>query len=180
MFEIKLKETGKKYCLPLTFDDLYEIKKGDGNEIVQSDEFEVLTYNGIYKYMPYGADLDALDAIATDILTLEVRKELPLLQAIMDANAAGKVELKTNLTDKYYTIQTAIAGIYEGRFAFSENMTPAQYAETEYKSNNLDFLDIDEDIADCIDWQKVFNKFLKNDVVVINGGILFDREKAEV
>ena len=39
-------------------------------------------------------------------------------------------------------------------------MDEADYAKQEYNIGNLDYLNISEEVADCLDWEKIYDKFL--------------------
>lgn len=122
-FEITMKETGERLTLPINAEKLEELK--DGWDTVESDEFEVETYDGAWYYMPIKADLDSLNEIAAEIQTIQVRGEEKLLIAVMEAykDGRGGLKLKTNISNRYYPVQAAILDIYNGRFELNDDGT---------------------------------------------------------
>lgn len=122
-FEITMKETGERLTLPINAEKLEELK--DGWDTIESDEFEVETYDGAWYYMPLKADLDSLNEIAAEIQTIQARGEEKLLIAVMEAykDGRGRLNLKTNISNRYYPVQAAILDICDGRFELNDDGT---------------------------------------------------------
>lgn len=171
MIDIILKENKKNYTLPLKASDWAEIKSLIDDSVINDYEFEVDTNNAYYDMLPLHADLEQLDKIAKDLEVLENRTEINWLRAIYDADELGKITLKTSLL-KQSKIEAAIAALFEKKYYFDECMDEADYAKQEYNIGNLDYLNISEEVADCLDWEKIYDKFLAEKAIKINGGIL--------
>ena len=176
MFDITLKENGKKYTLPLTPENWEEIKNTVDDSVINDFDFEVDYKSEFYDMLPAGADLEQLDDIAKDLEALKAQDKLDWLNAILDADQQGKFDLQ--ITRKQPSkIEAAIAGIWAKEFFFDSAMTKADYAKQEFDLGNLYYLNINDDLSDCIDWEKLFDKFLSNTAIPVNGGILTVPEK---
>lgn len=176
MFDITLKESGKKYTLPLTPENWEEIKTTVDDSVINDFEFEVDYKSDFYDILPASADLEQLDNIAKDLEALKAQDKLDWLNAILDADRLGKFDLQ--ITRKQPSkIEAAISGIWAKEFFFDSSMEKADYAKQEFDIGNLYYLNISDDLADCIDWEKLFDKFLSNTAIPVNGGILTVPEK---
>lgn len=171
MIEITLKENGTKYQLPISDEQLAEIKNLIDASVIDACEYEVDYKNKYYDMLPATADLEQLNNIARDLEALEKQDKIYWLEAIMLADTLGEIELKTTL-QKPSKIEIAIDGIFDKKYFYDEDMSKAEYAKQEYDLGNLDYLHISDDIADCLDWEKIYNKFLTETAVRISGGIL--------
>ena len=121
--------------------------------------------------LPLHCDLEQLDKIAKDLEALEKRGETNWLRAVYDADELGKIELPTTIY-RPSKIEAAIDAVLERKCFFDEGTDETDYAKQEYLLGNLDYLNISEEIVDCLDWEKVYDKFLAEKTVKINGGIL--------
>lgn len=171
MIEITLKENGTKYQLPISDEQLAEIKYLIDAIVIDACEYEVDYKNKYYDMLPATADLEQLNNIARDLEILEKQDKIYWLEAIMLAEELGEIELKTTL-QKPSKIEIAIDGIFNKKYFYDEGMSKAEYAKQEYDLGNLDYLHISDDIADCLDWEKIYNKFLSETAIRVSGGIL--------
>ena len=171
MIEITLKENGTKYQLPISDEQLAKIRNFIDESVINDYEYEVDYKNKYYDILPATADLEQLNNIARDLEALEKQDKISWLEAVMLADNFGDIELKTTL-QKPSKIEIAIDGIFNKKYYFDEGMSKAEYAKQEYELGNLGYLYINDDIADCIDWEKIYNKFLTETAIKINGGIL--------
>lgn len=171
MIEITLKENGTKYQLPISDEQLAEIKYLLNTSVIDACEYEVDYKSKYYDILPATADLEQLNNIARDIEVLEKQDKIYWLEAVMLAEELGEIKLKTTL-EKPSKIEIAIDGIFSQKYFYDWDMSKAEYAKQEYELGNLDYLHINDEIADCLDWEKIYNKFLTETAIVINGGIL--------
>ena len=148
MIEITLKENGTKYQLPISDEQLAEIKYLLDTSVIDACEYEVDYKSKYYDILPATADLEQLNNIARDIVVLEKQDKIYWLEAVMLAEELGEIKLKTTL-EKPSKIEIAIDGIFSQKYFYDwiaklDNKYVIQKDEFKLKLYFSDLLNKDE------------------------------------